>query len=144
MPSRPQLAPSRRDHTDQVSDTQKRSVQRERSASARCFALLSYSEAPVGIEPTVGDLQSPALPLGDGAESVRRRSRCGLGRAIYPGTKAIGSEATESKRLNIDRPHFARRSRSEPTSCQVLGFTGATSWWITDMSIALSDTILFC
>ena len=27
----------------------------------------AHSEAPVGIEPTVGDLQSPALPLGDGA-----------------------------------------------------------------------------
>lgn len=26
------------------------------------------SEAPLGIEPTMGDLQSPALPLGDGAE----------------------------------------------------------------------------
>ena len=31
------------------------------------YVLASFSEAPVGIEPTVGDLQSPALPLGDGA-----------------------------------------------------------------------------
>lgn len=38
------------------------------------------NEAPVGIEPTVGDLQSPALPLGDGADTaIRRRAQCMLG-----------------------------------------------------------------
>ncbi len=33
--------------------------------------VLKRAEAPVGIEPTVGDLQSPALPLGDGAMPQR-------------------------------------------------------------------------
>ncbi len=36
---------------------------------------LQLSEAPVGIEPTVGDLQSPALPLGDGAVPEHHRQQ---------------------------------------------------------------------
>ena len=55
------------------SSTQKRSVHRERSASASKILQSSFTEAPVGIEPTVGDLQSPALPLGDGAVPTLRR-----------------------------------------------------------------------
>ena len=39
------------------------------------YVLASFSEAPVGIEPTVGDLQSPALPLGDGAVPALRRQQ---------------------------------------------------------------------
>ncbi len=35
---------------------------------------LLLKEAPVGIEPTVADLQSAALPLGDGAELCTRNT----------------------------------------------------------------------
>ncbi len=59
------------------------------------------SEAPVGIEPTVGDLQSPALPLGDGALPP---SLLGSGRAIYLrlpayGTGSVFSLKTGDRRL---------------------------------------------
>ncbi len=47
------------------------------------FVLTSFSEAPVGIEPTVGDLQSPALPLGDGAGPGQAAAeRSNLSRAL--------------------------------------------------------------
>ncbi len=43
------------------------------------------AEAPVGIEPTVRDLQSPALPLGYGAAIANRSSftTFAFGGAIY-------------------------------------------------------------
>ncbi len=111
------LASFVRENPHAILCTQKRPVQRERSAFALYFALLSYTEAPVGIEPTVGDLQSPALPLGDGAfvsdvpSEVRvAAAPARVGQSI-PGHR--GSVAKRRKVAALRAPASRRHSRRD-------------------------------
>ena len=78
----------------------------------------SFPEAPVGIEPTMPDLQSGALPLGDGADHVRvfadvpasRQARHVLRSCVVPQRLAFAPSRTNSNQLAPNHNSLVRRT----------------------------------